>query len=286
MGKKILAEMASRIGELTRAQQKVADYILKDPIQAAFSTIEQLSRESETSTATVVRLAAFFGYDRYANFQKDLQSSIQKAMVPSYRLEENFQQIASKDTTVSDIISIQLGNLNATFDHLKEEDLHKISTRINAAGHVYVIGSRSCHGAAHYLAYNLNRISGKVDFLDPSDGSIGERLLRTGPFDMVISISFPRYITSVITATRIAKERGTYVLVITDSRLSPLIEYSDLYLLADCKSYDFHNSTLAVSLIFEVLISLVTRENPSLVKQYLQESEKILEEFSTHVNRE
>lgn len=286
MGKKILAEMASKIGELTKSQQKVANYILKDPIQAAFSTIEQLSRESGTSTATVIRLAAYFGYDRYANFQKDLQNSIQKAMAPSYRLEENFQQIASKDTTVSDIISTQLSNLTATFDNLNEEALYEISARLNTANHIYVIGSRSCHGAAHYLAYNLNRISGKADFLDPSDCSIGEQLLRVRPFDVVISISFPRYITSVVTATRIARERGAYVLVITDSRLSPLIEYANYFLLADSKSYDFHNSTLAVSLIAEVLISLVTRENPSLVKQYLQESEKILEEFSTHVNRE
>lgn len=286
MGKKILAEMASQLGKLTKSQQKVANYILKDPIQAAFSTIEQLSRESGTSTATVIRLAAFFGYDRYANFQKDLQSSIQKAMAPSYRLEENFQQIASKDTTVSDIIATQLNNLNSTFDNLDEEVLYKISTRIHTAGHIYVMGSRSCHGVAHYLAYNLNRISGKADFLDPSDCSIGEQLLRICPFDVVISVSFPRYITSVAVATRIAKERGAYVLVITDSRLSPLIEYSDCFLLADCKSYDFHNSTLAVSLIAEVLISLVTRGNPSLVRQYLKESEKILEAFSTHINRE
>ena len=68
----------THMDKLTKLQRKVADYVLSDPIQAAFMTVDQLAHAVDVSTATIVRFSLELGYSGYTEFQGELQEYLKK----------------------------------------------------------------------------------------------------------------------------------------------------------------------------------------------------------------
>ena len=203
-------------------------------------------------------------------------------MAPSIRLDENVKTSSMHTNLLGEIVDIQMNNLQATMNNLDESLLHFLVNRIADASHVYVMGARSCSGVANYLAYNLKRITGKATYINPMSDNISEELIRIRPSDIIIPISFPRYINHVITAAEIARSRGAYTICITDAQTSPLCQVCNDSIFAACKSYDLHNSTLGASMVAEILISYITMAQTNAVKTMLNESEQILKSFGVH----
>lgn len=280
----LFREIEKQLPQMTRAQKLVADFISKNPMNAVFSTIDQLAHASGTSTATVVRLAIFMGYAGYADFQRELQDCLQKTMAPSHRLEERVQEFSKKNDLLSEVFMVQMKGLEETFENLSPGALKKCTGLIKKARHIYVIGSRSCFSVAHYLSFNLSRITGKCSFLNPNDSTIVEQLLQITSDDVFICFTLPRYITGVVKAADVAKSRGAHIIAVTDGYSSPLASYCEILLRINYRSYDFHNTVMPAFLIAEILISLVTAENPQSTKNKLAEAEAILAELNTHIN--
>ncbi|MDR2946261.1 MAG: MurR/RpiR family transcriptional regulator [Candidatus Adiutrix sp.] len=283
MDRNLFRELEAKLPDMTRAQKLVADFITKKPMNAVFFTIDQLAHASGASTATVVRLALFMGYGGYADFQRELQDCLQKMMAPSHRLEERFQDLGKNDL-LSEVFMVQMKGLEETFANLNHDNLRKAVDLIQRGRRVYVVGSRSCFSVAHYLGYNLARITGKCRFLNPSEGLLGEELNQITDEDVVICFTLPRYITTVVRAAKIAASRGAHIIAITDGYRSPLASYSEVLLRIAYRSYDFHNTVMPAFLIAEILISLITAENPLSTKTNLAEVETILADLDTHVN--
>lgn len=282
--KNLFHEIEKKLPQMTRAQKLVADFISKNPMNAVFSTIDQLAHASGTSTATVVRLAVFMGYAGYADFQRDLQDCMQKTMAPSHRLEERVGEFSKKNDLLSEVFMAQMKGLEETFENLSPAALKKCTQLIKNARHIYVIGSRSCFSVAHYLGFNLSRITGKCRFLNPNDSLISEHLQQINSEDVVICFTLPRYITSVVKVAEIAGGRGAHIIAVTDGYSSPLASYCEILLRINYRSYDFHNTVMPAFLIAEILISLITAENPLSTKNHLAEAEAILADLNTHIN--
>ncbi|MED3872593.1 MurR/RpiR family transcriptional regulator, partial [Priestia megaterium] len=51
-----ILKLKDNISQLTETQRRVADYILKNPVDVAFLTVDQLALTVKTSTTTIMRL--------------------------------------------------------------------------------------------------------------------------------------------------------------------------------------------------------------------------------------
>lgn len=285
MQKDILLELEKNIGNMTKSQRKVADYIVKNPMQAAFSTVDQLALSVGTSTTTIVRMALYFNYSGYAEFQKDLQDNIKKMMSPSTKLEKNIKNYYSKDSILSEIVDIQMENFNNTLLNFNEEMIAKAERLISEANHIYIAGKRSCYGVAHYLSYNLNRIFGNCDLLSDEGGELPDKVQRIKEGDVLIVLTLPRYVKQVVSIAKIAKEKKAKIIAITESYISPLVTYSDIFFRLETKSLDFHNSLISAIIIAEVLISAIAINNTESTRRILSETEEILRELDVHINK-
>ncbi|MDF2523294.1 MAG: MurR/RpiR family transcriptional regulator [Clostridiales bacterium] len=285
MQRDLLKTIEQKISFLTKSQKKVADYIIKNPMQAAFSTVDQLAHSVGTSTTTIVRLALFLGFSGYAEFQKDLQELLKSRTGPSTKLEVSFKDANVKSNVLKGIAQQQSENFNRTFDNLSDGLVFKTEKMLSEANHIYVAGFRSCFSVAHYLCYNLNRIFGNCDLMAAEGGEVPEKVHRVTAKDVVIVISLPRYIKEIVAISEVAKSRNASIIAITDGFLSPLAEKADALYSVECKSSDFHNSISSAMLVAEVLIGVCTMKNPQRVKQQLYETEQVLQTFNVHVNR-
>lgn len=281
----ILKLLEQNIGQLTKSQKKVADYIIKNPMQAAFSTIDQMANAIGTSTTTIIRLAMHFGYTGFAEFQRALQELLKSRMGPSTKLEANIKNSNSKSNIIMGIAEQQMENFKRTFDNLSDDRIFKAEKLLREADQIYVSGSRSSYAVAHYLTFNLNRIFGKCDLLSSDGGDLPEKVNRIKKNDVVVVMSMPRYVKQIVKIAKIAKDRQASVIAVTDGYLSPLGQFADILFSVECQSSDFHNSLVPAMLIADVLIGVATIKNSELAKKQLKEVENVLEDFDIHVNR-
>lgn len=288
MEKDIIDRLNEEINDLTKLQKKVSDYVLKEPMQAAFSTVDQLAHHVGVSTTTVVRLATSLGYSGYMEFQKDLQEYLKHKASPSNKLEINVTDKGGRsdlERTIHEITQIQLQNIDKTYRAFTDDQFIQAEQMIRTANHIYICGSRSCYSLAYHLNYNLDRMFGKSDVVAVDMGEITEKMRRMTPEDLIISMSMARYNRMVVDVARLAKEKGCASIVITDGYNSPLAQYADLLFLTHCKSVDFHNSMVAASYLCEILVGICTMHNPDIVRANLKKTEFYLNKFDVMMQK-
>ncbi|MFC7685258.1 MurR/RpiR family transcriptional regulator [Ureibacillus sp. GCM10028918] len=269
----VLRQLEEKMDNLTNLQKKTADYILKNPMEAAFSTIEQIAQTLDISTTTIVRLTLFLGYTGYTDFQHTLQNFLKSSTVPSTKMEINMLEASSKSNLMMEITQRVLKNITNTYDKLDYEQVLKVVEQIKYCRNIYVVGTRSSFGVAHNFSFNLDRIFNNCNFLDSNSGDIPEKIRRITHEDMLFIFGMSRYSKATYKIGNLVHEKGTKVVVITDGYHSPFAKHADYLFIADRESVDFRNSMMASSLIAEIIIGVCTIQNQDYAKENLQESE-------------
>mgnify|MGYP001947368179 FL=1 len=114
---------------------------------------------------------------------------------------------------------------------------------------------------------------------------IFEQIMHIKQDDLLIGISFPRYASRTIEAMEFAKSKGTEIVAITDSYLSPLTTYADYTLLARSDMASFVDSLVApLSLINALIVAISLRHKEDISSSFSQ-LEDIWSEYNVYVNK-
>jgi len=87
-------------------------------------------------------------------------------------------------------------------------------------------------------------------------------LSRGGPQDLLVALTFPRYLTDTLALTRIARGQGVGVLALTDRPSSPLAPLADVALYAQTETRYRPNCETSVLALIEALTSAVALRAP------------------------
>ena len=267
---------------LTPAQRKVADYILKYPMEAAFLTIEQLARLTSVSVATIIRLTYSLEYAGYTQFQKDLQALLRDQISPPNRLEANLKRIG-KNKLLINCAELQIQNIRTTVEILSEENIDQAFNLIFESRKIFIIGIRSSLAVANYLNEGLNRLGLDCEMIVPDTGRIQAVMARLTPKDLLIAISLPRYAKRTIEVVNVARKKQAKILAITDGYSSPIALMADVFLGCAFESLAFHHSEIGAMFVADYLITGVAAKDSGKTKQQLQELEKVVGEFEANV---
>ena len=278
----VLQLLEQKMDALTSAQRKVADYILKNPTEVAFMTIEQLSGLIGVSVASVMRLAYSLGYNGYAQFQKDLQEILRNRVAPPTRLEANVKKMGKSKLLVK-CAELQINNIRKTVEFLSDEAIENAFSLISGATRIYVIGVRGSRVVAEYLHQGLNRLGIDCELLLPDSGRLHAVLTKISPTDLVIAISLPRYARRTVEVVRVAKQRGSRVLSIIDGYSSPIALLSDVFLPCAYESLAFQHSEIGAMFVADFLITGMATRNAKQTKLWLDELEKVVSAFDANV---
>ena len=271
----VLQLLEEKMEDFTLAQRKVADYVLKNPTEVAFLTIEQLANNIGVSVASIMRLAYAVGYSGYAQFQKDLQEMLRNQVAPPTRLEKNIKKI-DKNKLLIACAETQIANIKKTVEFLSDEVIDKALDLIIKADKIHVIGVRGSHTVAYFLYEGLNRIGVDCQLLIPDSGRTQSVLANMTSSDLVIAVSLPRYARRTLEIVRVAKNKGARLLSITDGYSSPLALVSDAFLSCAFESVGFHNSEIGALFVADFLVTSVAIRDLNLTKQHLEEIEQVV----------
>ncbi|WP_209125069.1 MurR/RpiR family transcriptional regulator [Alkalihalobacillus sp. BA299] len=278
-----ILRLTEKISKLTASQRKVADYIIKNPMEVAFLTVDQLAGLVGTSTTTIMRLTFNLNYSGYTEFQKELQELLRNQAAPHTRLEANLKDVPESDLWIRCVES-QISNINKTKEMISNDTLEKVLELITSSNRIYCASAKSGLPVGQYLTFGLNRLLGNCELIIADQSDWVDLLLNLNSNDLVIATSFPRYARRIVDFVSQAKESGVKIITITDGYSSPLIKYSDIVLPCNSGSLAFHNSPIASMVVVDYLISYIAINYPDKTKVRLDKMNDVLTKINYHYN--
>ncbi len=121
---------------------------------------------------------------------------------------------------------------------------------------VYLAGVRRAFPVTAYLAYSLSHVEKRAFLLDGVAGMTAEQSLMMTPDDLVIAVSFRPYSSETLSVVERATTNGTPLVVISDSRLSPIGKEADVcFEIKDAEVRQFRSLTASMCLAQSLVIS-------------------------------
>ena len=166
---------------------------------------------------------------------------------------------------------------------VEEESFKEALELILKAKTIYILGVRSSGPLASFLAYYMNLIFDNVKLIQTNSISeTFEQMLKIGPADVMIGISFPRYSKRTVKAMDFAKSRGASVIAITDSHHSPIAASADCVLKAHSNMVSFVDSMVGPLSLLNALVVALSMSRQDEVKANLENLENIWKEFDVY----
>ncbi|MEL7608173.1 MAG: MurR/RpiR family transcriptional regulator [Bacillota bacterium] len=251
----LLTKLNQRYRSLSKGQKQLATYILGNYDKAAFITASQMGRMVGVSESTVVRFAYALGYDGYPELQKSLQELIRNKLTSVQRIQLSSAEMDQANILKS-VLKADMQNIRSTIETIDNVAFNAAIDVLLEAENVYIIGFRSASPLAQFLAYYLNFVRGNIILVNAFIGDAYEQMIRIGPKDVCVGISFPRYSTRTLDAMSFAKNHSASIIALTDGHASPLAQMADFALIARSDMASFADSLVApLSLINAVLVA-------------------------------
>ena len=277
----LLDTIAENYQQFSKGQKRIAEYIMHSYDDAAFMTAARLGETVGVSESTVVRFAYAIGLDGYPALQEELQELIRHRLtsVQRIRLAASIPQ----NDILRRVLTDDINNIRATIDMIDNESFRCAIDAVLGARRIYVLGIRSAMSLAQFMTYYLDYVCDNVMFVNGAVQDIHERMVRLGPEDVCIGISFPRYSVRTIDAMRYAKSRGATVIALTDVPNSPSTRYADYVLCARSNMASFADSLVAPLSLINAIIVAIGLARKDEAYYHLSQLEKIWSEEGVYM---
>lgn len=208
--------------KLTKGLKKVAEALLTDPIPFATFSAKKIASLLDVSETMVIRFCKAIGYDGYSELQKDVQLTL-------LSLYGSIDQ-PSADTnnnTFAQIMAMDQKNIAATAASIDWTIGSQIVEALVEAKQIKVVGYYHSFSYAHWFSFLLHFLLKNTYLYRPeTDMNIGEK----GKEHCLVIFSYYRYALDSLRLVEEAKQNGNTIIVITDSKLSPVAKYGDYVL--------------------------------------------------------
>lgn len=266
------------MARFSKGQKRIANCILSDYDTAAFMTAGRLGRLAEVSESTVVRFAAMLGYDGYPDMQRALQARVRSKLTSVQG--DRADDLRRSGDVVATVLQTDMDRIRRAVDEVDRVAFEAVVEKLLSARHIYLLGVRSSSFLAGYLHFYFRMIFENVTLVTGNGtGDVVEDLIHTGPGDLLLAVSFPRYAEAAVKGARFALEQGAEVVSITDSRQSPLAALASESLLVRGDMISFVDSPVVpFSLLNALIVAAGHRKNQN-IDQIFRRLEGIWEEY-------
>lgn len=269
----LIRELQRKNASLSKGQKRIASFILEQHEKAAFMTAAELGAACGVSESTVVRFAYALDMDGYPALQKNMEEIVLSKLTSVERVQ--IAEEIPSDDVFKTVLSNDINSLSQTLAMADPRTFSLAADKIVSARRVGILGLRSATPLAQFFAYYLTYIRANIlDFSIDRD-NLKEDMLRLEREDVLVCISFPRYSARTVEAARLAKDRGAFLISLTDKLDSPIGNISDISILAKSDMASFADSLTAPLSVINALITAVGQRSRPELKHHLQELENM-----------
>lgn len=276
--KKLISDIQTQYTRLSKGQKLIAQYILNNYDKVAFMTACKLGETVGVSESTVVRFANALGYSGYPKLQAALQELIKNKLTTVQRVEMA-NDYSDENTILNKILKGDIDNIRETLEEIDGEAFQEAVSRLLKARKIYILGMRTSFVVAQYLGFYLGIILDNVHTVRMDMGDAFEQIVRIGEDDVVIAFSFPRYSKKSFQLVKYAKEKGAYVISITDSLFAPIASESDNTLIVKSNMASFVDSLVPAMSVANALAVAVGMKEKEDIKEHFDDLEQMWDKY-------
>ncbi len=273
----VIADILTKLDSLSPKAQILGNYIIQQPSKAVFMTTRELAETCNISEATVTRFVSAIGYNGYTDFIRALRDFVNTGLTLPDRadLQENKGKGLEK---FHHLVLEELNDLKYLYETIDVKKMEQVVDCIAENKCVYVTGSRLSYTFAYYLGWSLSKIRKGIRILKGSDSTTIDILSSAPDNSLVILIATTRYPNELINLSRLVRRLGHTLVVLTDSSISPVIQFASLFLVVPLKSIPFiGNPSNMLCVIKYIVQALASGEGDSLQKHQEQLEQIYLE---------
>ncbi len=281
----LLRRIASNRPNLSKSENRVADYVLQHTSEIIGMRISDLATAAEVSEPTVIRFCRAVGFDGFKSFKLQLAKALGSGSA--------FAQFAVAETdTVADlsdkVFDSTIGSLLTVRDDLDARVLEKAISAIAEARRVEFYGfgaSGSVAADAQHKFFRL-RLS-TAAYTDPHIQHMSA--ISLGRKDVVVAISQSGKSKALLQSVRLAREAGATVIGLAPQQ-TPLSRLCSIAIHVNMEEDDqaLHpiSSRIAHLLVIDVLAMGVAQHRKPHLKDHLKRLNKSLRALRTSADRD
>ena len=260
----LLERMGSTMEGMAPQVRKATAFVLDHPDEVGFATVRELADLAGVHPNTLMRMARAVGFDGYEDFRDEFRNDM-RSRRSFHDRAVSLQMISSGDrlpALYGEIAGVTLLNVERMFTSTPASVMQAIADRVVRSRRTYVIGVGANYALAHNFAYLAGMALDNVVAV-PAGGNVPmDGVVKAGPSDVVLAMTFAPYRAEVVEATGAARRQGALVVAITDSHGSPIAPGADHVILAPSATPQFFPSTLAAAAALETLASFMVADAP------------------------
>ncbi len=241
----IISKIISSDKMLTKAERKVATFVLQSPHEVLYLSITDLAEQCGVGDTTVFRFCKTLKLDGYQDFKMMLAQSISSNESSSnLTLSDEINIADSTDEVCRKLLNTDITALNQTFEMLNIDDINNAVTLISEARLIYFFGA----GASSIMALEACNKFGRIMPNVISTQELHSQAMSSsllGENDLVIAFSYSGSTKDIIDNVKRAKQNKAKTICITKFAESPLTAYADIVLLCGANEGPFQGGALS-----------------------------------------
>jgi DNA-binding MurR/RpiR family transcriptional regulator len=263
----LMEHIAADYASLSRQLKVIAKYIEQHRASLMLERISAIAAACQVQPSAIVRFAKHFGFSGFSEMQEVFRQSYTEEAGTTLNYQERVRAlIDTRDSELSvgdmtrEFVAASRSGLDQLGAGLDDSQLEAAVALLQKAENIYVVGVRRSFSIASYIAYALQHTDKRVHLVSGMGGMYHDQMRSVRAGDVVIAISFAPYGNETQHCARIAHQNGARMLVITDSKLSPLARNADALLtVAEGSAFAFRSLTSTICLCQALCIALAYR---------------------------
>lgn len=254
----------SEYRHLSKRLQQIAQFAVDHPNDMALETTAVIAERAGVQPSAIIRFSKAFGYSGFSELQRVYRTRLAET-ASSYserlrRLRRNEEDNTQESTPHGVLRQFCQANSMA-LDHLSGEidaaGLEAAARLMADADSLYVCGHRRSYPIATYMAYALGRINTRAILLDGMGGMLGQQTAAMRTTDVLFASTFEPYAEETANTIQRAVDKGTPVVVLTDSPLSPAAAHATVCLeVHDAKLHNFRSLAASMCLAQALVVAI------------------------------
>lgn len=261
--------MRSQYPSMFEAEQKIADFIIKQPQKTVNMTVTQLAKETGVADSSIIRFCQRLGFNGFTQMKINLAQNLKKPeslILEDINLDDNPPDITSK------VFSASIRALTETIGMLDMKALSDAVEVLSKAKRIEFYGVGTSASLAADAYYRLMRIGFPAYVAtDPHVMRISASSLHRDC--VAVGISHTGRTRDTVRAMEIARSNGAKTICITSCLKSPITDAVDISLITSTSETKIFKE--AVSSRIAHIVLLDTLYTCIALKKYNRTVEKL-----------
>ncbi len=265
-----IIKVKAAYNQFTKAEKKVADYVMQHPKEVLFMSITDLADACRVGDTSVFRFCKTMELKGYQEFKMMLSLSLRENesrdqdFNGDINLDDSFFELAKK------VLNTNMNALTETYSLLDEENFVRAIDVLHRARNIYFFGVGASLLTALKAMNKFLRIEPKVHCVQDSHMQAMVASTLT-PEDAAVIFSYSGATKDTIHVAETARNAGAVIICLTRFVKSPLTSFSDITLLSGANEGPLQGGSTSAEISQLFLVDLLYTE---YYRRYFDECSK------------